>query len=378
MVGVVTAQALLQAGFHVALIESKMPVLEWQQDDVTARVSALNQASINLLKNTLVWRALSNKSIAPLDAMHVWADDGAIDFEASELQTDALGYIVENREIVRATWQFINSHKNFTGYCPATPVTIEYGEFEVTVTLDDGCVIKAPLLIAADGGHSWVRQQLGITCKERPYYQSAIVAVVQAEKSHYDMAMQHFMANGPLGILPLADKHTMAIVWSSDEAERLMALSDKQFNFELSNALDNKLGMLSLKTQRTSIPLVMRHATHYVKPRVALVGDAAHTIHPLAGQGVNLGFADVAELVGQLKGAALLGHDIGSFKLLRRYERARKADNEAMLLLMRGFCELMSGDATFLAPVTNQVMNWVNRSRFLKRFFMRYSAKEKA
>ena len=375
MVGVVAAQALLQAGFQVTLIESQAPVLDPDNLAATARVSALNQSSITLLKASQVWQALNNDCLSPLAAMHVWANDGVIDFEAEELQAETLGYIVENREIIRASWNLINSHENFTCYCPATPVAIKEGEFEVKVTCKDGRVVAAPLLIAADGGHSWVRQQLGITCKERPYYQSAIVAVVQTDKPHHGVALQHFMPTGPLGILPLSDQNSMAIVWSSNEAERLMALKDNQFNFELTNALDNKLGMIVLKSQRMSIPLIMRHANHYVKPRIALVGDAAHTIHPLAGQGVNLGFADVVELVEQLTNASTSGDDIGSFKLLRRYERARKTDNEAMLLLMRGFCELMSDDATFLSPIMNGVMNWINRTHFLKQFFMRYVEK---
>jgi len=231
------------------------------------------------------------------------------------------------------------------------------------------------LIIGADGGQSWVRAQMGVPVTERPYDQQALVAVLKTEKTHQQMGWQSFLPTGPLGLLPLADDHTMAMVWSNDlaVAERLSALDEKTFNRELSAALNHRLGELHCLTKPVAIPLIMRHVDQYVQPRLALVGDAAHTIHPLAGQGVNLGLMDAACLAQVLVDAQNKQQDIGSLRVLRRYQRWRKGDNALMLAAMRGFKDLFGSKKPGLMQLRSQGFNQVNQLGCVKNAFMRYA-----
>ena len=207
----------------------------------------------------------------------------------------------------------------------------------------------APLLVAADGANSAVRQQFDFPTREWDYGHSAIVTTVQTEQVNQQTAWQRFMPTGPLALLPLdkgGDRHYCSLVWSqeSEEAERLMALDDAEFCRELSFASEHCLGQIKATDRRFSIPLRQRHATDYVVERVALLGDSAHTIHPLAGQGVNLGFGDVAALVETLTTAAERGNDLGSLLTLNKYQRQRKPENLAMMATMEGFKRLFAAD----------------------------------
>lgn len=328
MVGLALANVLSQNKIPVTLIEAREPALDFSVDDTTKtqRVSALGLHARDLLQSLNVWDAIRPKLLTPFSKIEAWAHETgqAITFNANDAGKKQLGYIAENREIVRVLWESAVNHPLVTIECPKILDSLEVLQSEYAV------------VVAADGANSWVRRAAGIDAKARSYGQKAIVATIQSAKPHEYIAYQSFLKTGPLGILPLSDPYHLSIVWSADDeyADHLLAMDDTAFNRALSNALDLRLGKLSLLTPRHIFPLTKRHAMHYVIPGLALVGDAAHTIHPLAGQGVNLGFKDVVELAKQLKNATERGKSLGDFSVLRKYERARKFDNHRMQAAM--------------------------------------------
>jgi 2-octaprenylphenol hydroxylase len=323
MVGLALANCLADAGIAVDLVEQNEPVLEFDTGS-PGRVSALNPSSRDLLKSLDVWDQLRRDCVEPFSKIEAWteAESGKIHFDAADSGKKYLAYVVENREIVRVLWQRALKHQLIT-------VHIEDYDWHIG---DD-------LIIGADGANSHVRTEAGIDFKERSYGQHAIVANVHSLKPHQNTAYQNFLKTGPLGVLPLYNPHLESIVWSVDDdyAEELMGMNESRFNIALSNALSMRLGKLTLQGERRLFPLIMRHAEQYVKPGVALVGDAAHTIHPLAGQGVNLGFKDVVALNDCLVTAHNKGLPLDALNILRRYERERRLDNCKMLAAMQVF-----------------------------------------
>lgn len=331
MVGLALANKLAAMDIGVTLIESRLPDLDFSIDAHrhTQRVSALGLASRDLLQSINAWEALRAACITPFSKIEAWSHESGqkVHFDAAEIGKKQLGYIVENREVVRVLWQCAEQHPLITIECP-----------KQLTTLDD-MREQTQLIVAADGGNSWVRRQAGIDCSERSYGQTAIVATIQSAKPHQNTAYQSFLKTGPLGVLPLHDPHQLSIVWSADDdyAAELIAMNDTAFNRALSNALDLRLGKLELMTERKTFPLIRRHAKQYAQPGLVLIGDAAHTIHPLAGQGVNLGFKDVKALAAQLGKAQQKEQPLGSLNALRHYERERKVDNQRMHLAMQLF-----------------------------------------
>ena len=323
LVGLALANKLAQAGIAIDLYERQQPPLDFAPG-TTARVSALNLPSRQLLQSLGVWGQLRQTTVALVTKIEAWtySNSGCVQFSATDLGQRYLAFIVENREIQRVLWQAAVANPQITLYIGS---------------IDE--LPSSQLVIGADGGQSQVRAKAGIEIKQRSYGQQAIVATIHTAKPHQQHAYQNFLKTGPLGILPLADPNTVSIVWSADDsyAQELMAMDEASFNIALSNALDLKLGKLTLASKRHVFPLIMRHVEHYVKPGVALVGDAAHTIHPLAGQGVNLGFKDVSALAEQLLMARDKGQSFAAINVLRKYERARKADNAIMLAMMQLF-----------------------------------------
>ena len=273
-------------------------------------------------------------------------------------------------------WACCEQHPDITLQCPDTIQSAVSSRSKtnntVTLTLNSGEILTADLLIGADGGRSWVRQQFNFPLLERAYQHDAIVAVIACEKPHWGCALQPFLPTGPLGVLPLANPHQVAIVWSADlaRAEALVQLPEVDFNRELTNALQSRLGSMKLLSARQKIPLIMRHAKQYVMENVALVGDAAHTIHPLAGQGVNLGFQDALALTDEIIQAAAKKQPVGGLKSLRRYERRRKTDNTVMLMIMRLFKEVFAEDSIPIVTLRSQGLTQVNKLNWLKRCLM--------
>lgn len=377
IVGLVLASALAQQCQRIALVESRIPQLTWKQEECDARVSTLNIGSLRILKELNVWPDIREACYSPLRRMLVWDDlgGGEIEFDCAQVGEPQLGVIVENREIIRVLWNHLKKLKNVDIIAPQTPLQINVDETRANLTLDNNKIISADLIVGTDGGKSWVREHLNMPIRERHYHHDAIVAIIKTEQPHHRSAYQSFLATGPLGVLPLRDLHQVAIVWSAESAraEELMTLNEIAFNYELTNALESKLGMMECVSQRVKIPLMMRHAKKYVGPRIALAGDAAHTIHPLAGQGVNLGLQDAATLSLVLKEAQMRDRDIGSMRVLRRYERSRKGDNIVMLAGMCGFKELFGTRSVMAVQLRSQGLSLINHFDVIKNCFMDYA-----
>jgi 2-octaprenylphenol hydroxylase len=373
MVGAALALALAQRGFSVVLLEARPPLLDWDDAGYDLRVSALTRVSQQLLRNLGVWEDMVADRVTPYQCMHVWerAGFGEIHFDAADLSEPDLGHIVENRVIVRALWRRLEE-AGVALRVPAAVARQDCAEQGVTLWLDDGSELRAGLLVGADGARSQVRERAGIESRGEDYDQHAVVATVHAGLGNQSTAWQRFMPAGPLALLPLGDE-LFSIVWSTspDQALRLCELPVAEFDQRLSEASEGRCGRLSLRGERAAFPLRLQHAGQYVAPGLALVGDAAHVIHPLAGQGVNLGFLDAAELVDTLVDGRDRGRPYGALRTLRRYERARRGHNTATQLAMDGFKHLFSNDSPLLAALRNTGLAAAGRVPPLRRLFER-------
>jgi len=329
-IGAALALALARNDFDVALIEKSAPKPWRAEDDVDLRVVAIAPDTRDLLADLDVWNAIASARIGPYRRMRVWdaTAPGELAFDAAEQGAAALGWIVENKLIQHMLWQAIGAEPRVRLLCPADVAEIENSDDAATATLADGTRLRARVLIAADGAESPLRAKLAISCSERDYAQRAVVAHVATERAHEHTAWQRFLPGGPLAFLPLGDGRC-SIVWSlpNDEAARILALDDEAFRAELGAASDFRLGAITAATARAAFPLRLRLAEKYVAGRSVLAGDAAHVVHPLAGQGMNLGFRDVACLRRVLRDARERASDIGATHVLRRYERERRSEN---------------------------------------------------
>jgi 2-octaprenylphenol hydroxylase len=327
MVGAATALALSRAGFSTALLEARAPTPWNPQDEIDLRVVGLAPSSIALLDDLGVWTSIRNARACPYARMHVWdAENGAaIDFDAASEGRDLLGYIVENNLVQWMLWQSLEA-SGVRRLCPATVKDFESRPDRITLDLADGESVAVRLLIAADGAGSPLRERAGIATHGRDYAQRAIVAHVATERAHAHTAWQRFLPTGPLALLPLADGRS-SVVWSLPEAEarHVQSLDDEAFLHELGIASDFRLGRITATTPRAAFPLKLQLADTYQAERLVLLGDAAHAVHPLAGQGVNLGLRDVAELRDTLVAAREQGRDIAAAHVLRRYARRRRS-----------------------------------------------------
>jgi 2-polyprenylphenol 6-hydroxylase len=314
------------------------------------------------------------RRVSPYEHMHVWdaGGDGQIHFSAADLGVDVLGHIVENNVVQFSLLQCLKQFKNIDWLCPATIEHIECKGDANTVGLNNGDVVTAKLLVGADGAHSKVRAAAGIQLDTSAYQQKGLVCVVQSTKHHQYTAWQRFLPTGPLAFLPLADGRC-SIVWSASDAaaDRLLALNTNDFCRELEQAFELTLGAVKSVGERAAFPLVRRHAEHYVMLGVALIGDAAHTIHPLAGQGVNLGVLDAASLAQVVSEALINRRDFASMQVLRKYERWRRGDNTLMMASMSGFKNLFGNDNPALSFVRNAGLNLVNGLPPVKNMLMR-------
>ena len=373
MVGAALACALAQRDFSVALLEAREPALDWNPAGYDLRVSAITRASQQLLQNLGAWQAMLDERATAYQQMHVWdrAGFGEIHFDAADLAEPDLGHIVENRVIVRALWELLEG-SGAQVLVPVRLAALDLSDGGVVLTLDDGRTLNAGLVVGADGARSQVRELAGIASRGQAYDQHAVVATVNAELGNRSTAWQRFMRDGPLALLPL-QQDLFSIVWSTtpNEAERLCALPEDEFNTLLTEASESRLGRLTLQGARAAFPLRLQHAERYVLPGLALVGDAAHVIHPLAGQGVNLGFLDAGSLVDALVSGRESGRAPGSLATLRRYERTRKGHNTATQLAMDGFKHLFSNDSSVLSLARNLGLGAAGRLTPLRRLFER-------
>ncbi|NJC99389.1 FAD-dependent 2-octaprenylphenol hydroxylase [Candidatus Erwinia dacicola] len=350
IVGLAVACGLQGSGLRVAVLEREVPTAVEADAAPGLRVSAINASSERLLQHLGVWSTILAARASAYHGMEVWDRDSfghiAFDDEQQGLGLAHLGHIIENRVIHQALWQHAESLNDINLIAPAQLQQVAFGDNEAFVTLQDGSMMTARLLVAADGANSWLRNKADIPLTFWDYQHHALVANIRSEKPHDAVVRQVFHGDGILAFLPLSDPHLSSIVWSlsPQEALCLKEIPAAVFNQQLSVAFDLRLGLCEVESERQSFPLMGRYARNFAAHRLALVGDAAHTIHPLAGQGVNLGFMDAAELMGQVRRLQQQGKDIGQHLYLRRYERSRKHSAAVMLASMQGFRELFDGN----------------------------------
>lgn len=348
MVGLALACGLQGSGLRVAVLEQNTPVPVDDNAPPQLRVSAINAASEKLLTRLGVWSAIVARRASCYHGMEVWEKDsfGRIAFDDRSMGYSHLGHIVENGVIHQALWHKAQQCADVTLTVPAQLQQVAWGENEAFISLQDGSMLTARLVVGADGANSWLRNKADIPLTSWDYHHHALVATIRTAEPHQAVARQVFHGDSILAFLPLADSHLCSIVWSMlpEQAQQMQNASEEAFNQALCVAFDNRLGLCNVESERQVYPLTGRYARQFAGHRLALVGDAAHTIHPLAGQGVNLGFMDAAELISELKRLHAQGKDIGQHMYLRRYERSRKHSAALMLAGMQGFRELFAGE----------------------------------
>ena len=374
MVGASAACLLAQThpNLTVALVEAQLST-PFNPQQFDPRVAAITEKSRLLLERCGLWQAVVDKRTSPYLAMDVWDAEGTgrIEFDCDNIHQPNLGHIVENAVLVDCLLTEVERLPNVDFYCPVKIASYLADDDHATVELVDGNLLETRLLVAADGANSKIRQHFQFSTKEWDYGHQAIVTTITTERPHQQIARQRFMPTGPLALLPLnnqGDLHQCSIVWSQEtqEANHLMALDDQQFCLRLAAASEYCLGQVTDVEQRFAIALRQRHAIDYAIHRVALLGDAAHSIHPLAGQGANLGFADVEVLVDEVSRALTRGVDIGDISVLRRYQRRRKPDNLATMAAMEGFKRLFAADQLPLRLLRNLGMSTLNQQAAIK------------
>lgn len=374
MVGATLACALGASQLKVALIEGRPPVDFDPHGEYDLRVSAITLASRAIFENLGAWPRMVARRVSPLREMRVWDADGehGLHLDSAELGEAELGYIIENRVVAAGLWDRLRELPEVTLYCPASLAGLTVGAQMAEVDLSDGRRLRAPLLVGADGARSQVRALAGIATRGWGYEQDAIVGTVRTEERHRHTAWQRFLATGPLAFLPLTEPHLCSIVWSCTRprAAELMALDDAAFLQALHTAFGDALGDIQTIGARAAFPLALSHAEHYVLPRLALIGDAAHTVHPLAGQGVNLGLGDAAVLAQVVDEARRARRDIGALPTLRRYERWRKGDNLGMLGVTDAFQQFFGGPSLPWAPLRQAGLRAFDQAAPAKRWIM--------
>jgi 2-polyprenylphenol 6-hydroxylase len=360
---------------EVALIEPHGSVPPAADAPLEPRVVALSRASERVLSRAGAWDRINGSRIQPYERMRIWHEsvaprsDDVLVFDAADAGEPNLGYIAENRLVQSALLEAFTAAGGHLERAALDALAIGAESVQVRAA---GRVLSARLVVGADGAHSAVRQAAGLSAENSPYGQTAIVASVATALPHDATAWQRFMRDGTLAFLPLADG-TSSIVWSADDsvAAALLALDSASFATELDRASALALGETHLVSERASFPLSRLAAQRYVAQRIALIGDAAHVVHPLAGQGVNLGLLDAAALAQELMAAVARREDPGSLRVLRAYERWRKSEVAVMGAAIDAFDRWLAHGSGPVARLAQRALPWVNRSQELRRFFIR-------
>ncbi|XTZ37277.1 3-demethoxyubiquinol 3-hydroxylase [Salmonella enterica] len=374
MVGGALALGLAQHGFAVTVIEQHAPPAFDATAQPDVRISAISAASVALLRGLGVWEAVQKMRCHPYRRLETWEWENAhVVFDARELKLPLLGYMVENNVLQRALWEALEANSKVTLRTPAAlrelHVLADYHE----LTFEDGEILAAKLVIGADGANSRVRQAAGIGIHAWHYQQSCMLITVECAGEAGDSTWQQFTPNGPHAFLPLFD-HWASLVWYDTPARirQLQALSMTQLEVEIARHFPARLGRVR-PVAAAAFPLTRRHALQYVRPGLALVGDAAHTIHPLAGQGVNLGYRDVDALLDVLTRARTHGEAWASHQVLKRYQARRMADNFIMQSGMDLFYAGFSNDLGPVRLLRNIGLMAAERAGVLKRQALKYA-----
>ena len=375
LAGLSLACALRDTRLKIALVESRAPTPSVGWD---SRVYALSPANASFLQEIGVWKHLDAARIAPIHAMDVAGDAGGrLEFSAYESGISELGWILESSLMACEMWENVKRQSNLSLFCPARPEALEFGETTTTLTLDEGQRLSARLLVGADGRDSWVREAAGLKAINTPYGELGVVANFSCEKPHRGIARQWFRDDGVLAWLPLAgdpDANRFSMVWSTPDAhaETLLALSPEALCERVAVAGNNALGALTLLTPAAAFPLRLMRVPKTIAPRLALIGDAAHGIHPLSGHGINLGYQDARTLAGLLAETPEW-QDIGSERLLRRYSRARQEEILVMQYTTDTIRRIFREKLPALKPLRNIGMKLTNDLPLLKNLLVRYA-----
>jgi 2-octaprenylphenol hydroxylase len=371
MTGLSLAALLAKHDFAVAVVESGN--FENKESALSARVSAMHLGSQQLFAYLDCWSAIKKFS-APLQAMKVWdhTHQSQLHFDSRDIDKTEMGWIAPNQMIVNALHEKLSRENKVDFFLSCLPRDFLIEKNHVHLTLNNNEILQTPLIVGADGAHSWVRKQMPIHTHIRPYYQKAIVATIESELPHDSCAYQQFLKTGPVALLPLQHTHHTSLVWSADDvvSDALMQKPTEAFNHALTEALDFKLGKLTMLSERKQFPLIMRHADEYVADHFALAGDAAHTIHPLAGLGANLGLMDAACLTQVLIDARTSKRPLYTFQTLRRYTRWRKSENEGAIKCMRILKEIFAIDDPWFNIARSTGFNTIDQSDGMKSWLM--------
>ncbi|WP_340615518.1 3-demethoxyubiquinol 3-hydroxylase [Xenorhabdus entomophaga] len=376
MIGAATALGLAQEGWRVALLEHQSPAPYDAGSEPDIRVSAISCASVDLLKQLGAWKNVLRMRSAPYRKLETWEqNDSNVTFDANSLGLPELGYMVENRILQLALWQEFERYPNLTLFCPTALKSMQRQREDKTwrVMLAEGAEIDAHLIIGADGARSQVRQLANIGSKGWQYRQSCMLITVKTEQPQQDTTWQQFFPSGPRAFLPLFDQWA-SLVWYDSPARirQLQSMTMVQLEREISKAFPARLGKVT-PIAAGSFPLVRHHASHYVQDGLVLLGDAAHTINPLAGQGVNLGYRDVDVLLKVLTNAKELLEDWHSQAVLMRYQRRRMPDNLVMQAGMDLFHTAFSSDLPGLKTARNLALMAAQRSGVIKNLALKYA-----
>jgi 2-octaprenylphenol hydroxylase len=359
---------------RVVVLDAR-PIPRWRSEDMDPRVYALSRASQQLLAHVGAWGRIEETRASPYRRMRVWEGTdayaaSALDFDSADIGEPDLGHIVEDTLLRTVLSDKLAATREAQLLIGAEIESIDAQSNDITVALKDGGTLSGAVLLAADGTESTVRRLGDLPTAGHRYEQMAVVTHVTSAGSHQETAWQRFLPGGPLALLPLADGRS-SIVWSlpTSDAERLLAASDSSFLAELADASAGVIGALTACSKRVAFPLQALHALKYTAQRVALLGDAAHTVHPLAGQGMNLGILDAASIAAVIEDALLAGDDVGDLRVLRRYERERKGDNLAMLAAFDGLNRLFRLPG-WAAPLRALGLRAVEAAHPVKRLLM--------
>ena len=377
LAGASLAAALRESRLRIALIEGTSPAFPSSATEWDARIYAISPANADFLARIGAWEHLDSMRMAAVHQMRVQGNRGGeLTFFASEAGVPELAWIMESSLIACELWEGIKRQANLTRFCPASPLTLDIGENVATLTLADGQTLTAKLVVGADGRDSWVRQQVGLTAIDQPYHTQGVVANFATEKPHNGTARQWFREDGVLAWLPLPDKR-VSIVWSTpdEHADELLALSSEALAERVAEAGGHCLSKLTTITPAAAFPLRLIRVPRTVAPRLALVGDAAHGIHPLSGHGINLGFQD-AQVLADLLNAAAPWQDIGETRFLQRFPRMRKEE----ILLLQGATDIIAhlfNLCTPASPLVSRLANFglslTDRALPLKNLLVRYA-----
>ncbi|HEY6239640.1 MAG TPA: UbiH/UbiF family hydroxylase [Burkholderiales bacterium] len=366
--GASVASALAESGLKLALIERNPPALpgtEWDR-----RVFALTPASLAFLHAVGAWDRIDTERVAPIYEMRVFGDDGHshLDFSAYESGIQKLAASVESSRLQHALWQGLERQRNLSLLCPAAPLYLNVREDRVEIGLDNGSVVSAKLVVGADGADSWVRRTAGIQAEGGSYAQLGVVANFACSRAHRNVAYQWFRRDGVLAYLPLPERG-VSIVWSAPEAyaRDLLALPPATFCRRVAEAGGEALGTLTPITPPAAFPLNRLLVGRIAQSRIALIGDAAHVVHPLAGQGVNLGLGDAHALADLIRDAS----DPGDRMLLRRYERARAEDILALRSVTDGLFRMFDSKHRVVSGIRNLGLNLANSNPVIKTLLAR-------